>query len=83
MNFQNLDVRVALQLLADYSGQNIIVSDSVQGGAVALRLKDVPWEQSLDLVLDSKGLGIVQKNNLIWVASRQEIAAKEQSEAEG
>ena len=81
MNFQNLDVRVALQLLADYSGQNIIVSDSVQG-TVALRLKDVPWDQALDLVLDSKGLGMVQKNNVIWVAPRQEIAAKEQSEAE-
>jgi type IV pilus assembly protein PilQ len=81
MNFQNLDVRAVLQLLAEYSGQNIVVSDSVQG-TIALRLKDVPWDQALDLVLDAKGLSMVQRNNVIWVAPRQEIQQKEQQEAE-
>lgn len=81
MNFQSLDIRAALQLLADYSGQNIVVSDAVQG-TVALRLKDVPWDQALDLVLESKGLGMVQRGNVIWVAPQQEITAKEQSAAE-
>lgn len=81
MNFQSLDIRAALQLLADYSGQNIVVSDAVQG-TVALRLKDVPWDQALDLILESKNLGMVQRGNVIWVAPQQEISSKEQAKAE-
>src|SRR5580700_4014578 len=79
MNFQDIDTRALLQLLADTSGQNIVVSDSVRG-SVTLRLQNVPWDQALDIVLRTKGLDKRQDGNVIIVAPAEEIAAREKSE---
>ena len=79
LNFQDIDVRAVLQLLADTSGQNIVVSDSVKG-RVTLRLQNVPWDQALDLVLKTKGLDLRQKDNVIIVAPQAELAAREKAE---
>ncbi len=79
LNFQDIDVRAVLQLLADTSGQNIVVSDSVKG-RVTLRLQNVPWDQALDLVLKTKGLDQRRKGNVIMVAPQSEIAAREKAE---
>jgi type IV pilus assembly protein PilQ len=79
LNFQDIDVRAVLQLLADTSGQNIVVSDSVKG-RVTLRLQNVPWDQALDLVLKTKGLDQRRKDNVIMVAPQAEIAAREKAE---
>ena len=79
LNFQDIEVRAVLQLLADTSGQNIVVSDTVRG-RVTLRLQNVPWDQALDIVLRTKGLGMRQKNNVILVAPQAEIAAHEKAE---
>ena len=79
LNFQDIDVRPVLQLLADTSGQNIVVSDSVKG-RVTLRLQNVPWDQALDLVLRTKGLDMRRKNNVILVAPQAELAAQEKAE---
>ena len=68
-----------LQLLADTSGQNIVVSDSVKG-RVTLRLQNVPWDQALDIVLRTKGLDMRRKNNVIIVAPQAELAAQEKAE---
>ena len=77
LNFQDIEVRSVLQLLADFTNKNIVVSDSVQGN-ITLRLKDVPWDQALDIVLESKGLGMRNNGNVIWVAPASELEAKEQ-----
>jgi type IV pilus assembly protein PilQ len=81
LNFQDIDVRPLLQLLADTSGQNIVVSDSVKG-RVTLRLQNVPWDQALDIVLKTKGLAMRRKDNVILVAPQQELAAQEKAELE-
>ncbi len=81
LNFQNIEVRSLLQVIADFTNFNIVTSDSVTG-AVTLRLKDVPWDQALDIVLQAKGLGMRKTGNVIWVAPKDEIAAKEKLDLE-
>ncbi len=78
-NFQDIEVRALLQLIADVSGLNVVVSDSV-GGSVTLRLQNVPWDQALDIVLQAKALDKRQVGNVIWVAPADEIAAREQAQ---
>ena len=79
LNFQDIDVRAVLQLLADTSGQNIVVSDSVTGG-VTLRLQNVPWDQALDIVMRTKGLSMRRRDNVILVGPAEELAAREKAE---
>lgn len=81
LNFQNIEVRSLLQVIADFTNFNIITSDSVTG-SVTLRLQDVPWDQALDIILQSKGLGMRKTGNVLWVAPRDEINAKEKLELE-
>ena len=81
LNFQNVEIRALLQVIADFTGFNIITSDSVTG-SLTLRLKDVPWDQALDVVLQAKGLGMRKSGNVIWVAPKDEMAAKEKQELE-
>lgn len=81
LNFQDIEVRAVLQLLADFTGLNLIASDTVAGN-VTLRLKNVPWDQALDIILKSKGLSMRQNGNVIMVAPTQEIAAQEKLELE-
>ncbi len=80
-NFQNVDVRSALQALADVSSLNIITSDSVSGN-LTLRLKEVPWDQALDLILRAKGLDMRKNGNVVWIAPRDELLIKEKLELE-
>jgi len=79
LNFQDIETRAVLQLLADASGQNIVVSDSVTG-SVTLRLQNVPWDQALDIVLRTKGLDKRRNDNVIIVAPTEELAAREKAE---
>jgi type IV pilus assembly protein PilQ len=79
LNFQDIEARAVLQLLADASGQNIVVSDSVQGN-VTLRLQNVPWDQALDIVLRTKGLDMRKRDNVIIVAPADELAAREKAD---
>lgn len=79
LNFQDIEVRAVLQLLADFTNKNIVVSDTVDGN-ITIRLKDVPWDQALDIVLESKNLAMRENGNVIWVAPAAELAAKEQQE---
>ena len=81
LNFQDIDVRSALQIIADFTGLNMVVSDSVKGG-ISLRLKDVPWDQSLDIILKTKGLGMRRMGNVMMVAPSAEISAREKDELE-
>jgi type IV pilus assembly protein PilQ len=81
LNFQNIEVRSLLQVIADFTNFNIVTSDSVTG-AVTLRLKDVPWDQALDIILQAKGLGMRRTGNVLWIAPKDEIAAKEKLELE-
>lgn len=76
LNFQNIDVRSVLQVIADFTGLNIITSDTVTGN-LTLRLKDVPWDQALDIIMSSKGLTQRKTGNVIIVAPAEEVAAKE------
>ena len=78
LNFQDIPVRSVLALIADVSDLNIVVSDSV-GGNLTLRLTNVPWDQALDIVLETKNLDMRQSGNVIWIAPTQEIAAREQA----
>jgi type IV pilus assembly protein PilQ len=78
LNFQNIEVRAALQVLADFTGLNFVVSDTVRG-SLTLRLKDVPWDQALDLIVDSKGLAMRRKGNVLTIAPAPEVAAKEKA----
>jgi type IV pilus assembly protein PilQ len=81
LNFQNIEVRSLLQVIADFTNFNIITSDSVVG-SVTLRLQDVPWDQALDIILQAKGLGMRKNGNVIWVAPKDEIASKEKLDLE-
>ncbi|MCC2957880.1 type IV pilus secretin PilQ family protein [Massilia sp. IC2-477] len=80
-NFQNVEVRAALQAIADISGLNIIASDSVTGN-LTLRLRDVPWDQALDVVLQAKGLDMRKNGNVLWIAPKEELLTKEKLELE-
>ncbi len=79
LNFQEIETRAVLQLLADASGQNIVVSDSVNGN-VTLRLQNVPWDQALDIVLRTKGLDKRRQDNVIIVAPQEELATREKAD---
>jgi type IV pilus assembly protein PilQ len=81
LNFQNIDVRAVLQVIADFTNFNIITSDTVAGN-LTLRLKDVPWDQALDIILQAKGLDMRKSGNVIWIAPRDELAAKEKLQLE-
>ena len=80
-NFQNVEVRAALQAIADISGLNIITSDSV-GGNLTLRLKEVPWDQALDVVMQAKGLDMRKNGSVLWIAPKEELLTKEKLELE-
>jgi type IV pilus assembly protein PilQ len=80
-NFQNVEVRAALQAIADISGLNIITSDSV-GGNLTLRLKEVPWDQALDVILQAKGLDMRKNGTVLWIAPKEELLTKEKLELE-
>jgi len=79
LNFQDLETRAVLQLIADFSGLNIVVSDTVMG-SVTLRLQNVPWDQALDIVMTTKGLDMRRNGNVIIVAPAEEITAREQAD---
>ena len=81
LNFQNIEIRSLLQVIADFSSFNVVTSDSVSGN-VTLRLKDVPWDQALDIILQAKGLGMRKSGNVLWIAPKDELAAKEQVDLE-
>lgn len=81
LNFQNIEVRAVLQLIADFTGMNLVASDTVQG-SITLRLQNVPWDQALDLVLKTKGLGKRQMGSVLLIAPAEEIAAREKIELE-
>ncbi|MBI1965477.1 MAG: type IV pilus secretin PilQ [Betaproteobacteria bacterium] len=76
LNFQNVEVRAVLQVIADFTEKNIITSDTVTGN-LTLRLKDVPWDQALDIILQSKGLDLRETGNVVWIAPRDELATRE------
>jgi type IV pilus assembly protein PilQ len=81
LNFQNVEVRRLLQVIGEFTGMNMVVSDSV-GGSITLILKDVPWDQALDIILQQKGLDMRKNGNVILIAPREEIATKEKLEFE-
>jgi type IV pilus assembly protein PilQ len=81
LNFQNIEVRSLLQVIADFTNFNIVTSDSVSG-ALTLRLKDVPWDQALDIILQARNLGVRKNGNVLWIAPKDEISAKEKLEFE-
>ncbi|MEE9492879.1 MAG: type IV pilus secretin PilQ [Gammaproteobacteria bacterium] len=81
LNFQDIEVRSILQLLADFTGTNIVVSDAVSGN-LTLRMQNVPWDQALDIVLKSKGLAKRQNGNVMLIAPTEEVAAREKLELE-
>jgi type IV pilus assembly protein PilQ len=81
LNFQDIEVRAILQILADFTGLNIVVSDTVKGN-LTLRLQNVPWDQALDIILRTKGLTMRQNGNVVFIAPTEEIAAREKLELE-
>jgi len=81
LNFQNIDVRALLQVIADFTNFNVVTSDTVTG-SVTLRLKDVPWDQALDIILQAKNLGLRKSGNVILIAPKDELNAKEKIELE-
>jgi type IV pilus assembly protein PilQ len=81
LNFQNVDVRRLLQVIGEFTGMNMVVSDTV-GGSITLILKDVPWDQALDIILQQRGLDMRKNGNVILIAPREEIATKEKLEFE-
>jgi type IV pilus assembly protein PilQ len=81
LNFQNIEVRSLLQVIADFTSFNVVTSDSVSG-SVTLRLKDVPWDQALDIILQAKGLDKRKNGNVLWIAPKDEIAAREKQTLE-
>jgi len=81
LNFQNIDVRALLQVIADFTSFNVVTSDSVQG-SVTLRLKDVPWDQALDIILQAKHLGMKRSGNVLHIAPKEEFAAREKADLE-
>ena len=76
LNFQDIEVRAVLQLLADFTDFNLVTSDTV-GGNVTLRLKNVPWDQAMDIILKTRGLGRVEEGNVVLIAPQEELAARE------
>ena len=76
LNFQNVEVRAVLNVIADFTDLNIITSDTV-GGSITLRLKDVPWDQALDIILQTRGLDSRRSGNVVWIAPRDELATRE------
>ncbi len=81
LNFQNIEVRALLQVIADFTNFNVVTSDTVTGN-VTLRLKDVPWDQALDIIMQAKGLGLKKAGNVLWIAPKDELAAKEKLDLE-
>lgn len=81
LNFQNIEVRSLLQVIADFTNFNVVTSDTVAGN-LTLRLKDVPWDHALDIILQAKGLGMRKSGNVMWIAPKEELAAKEQVDLE-
>ncbi len=81
LNFQDIEIRAVLQLLADFTGQNLVVSDTVTG-KLTLRLKNVPWDHALDIILKTKALGMRKNGNVLLIAPTEEIAAREKLELE-
>jgi len=81
LNFQNIEIRSLLQVIADFTNFNVVISDSVTG-AVTLRLKDVPWDQALDIILQAKDLGMRKTGNVLRIASKDELAAKDKLDLE-
>lgn len=81
LNFQNIEVRAVLQLIADFTGLNVVASDTVQGN-ITLRLKNVPWDQALDIILKTRGLGMRKSGNVVLIAPNDELAAREKKELE-
>ena len=81
MNFQNIEVRALLQVIADFTGLNVVASDSVSGN-LTLRLKDVPWDQALDIVMQARGLDMRRHGNVLWIAPKDELLTKERLELE-
>ena len=81
LNFQNIEVRALLQVIADFTNFNVVTSDTVTGN-VTLRLKDVPWDQALDIILQAKGLGVRKSGNVLWIAPKDEINTKEKLDLE-
>jgi type IV pilus assembly protein PilQ len=81
LNFQSIEVRSLLQVIADFTNFNVVTSDTVTG-SVTLRLKDVPWDQALEIILQAKGLGVRKNGNVLLVAPKDELAAKEKLELE-
>jgi type IV pilus assembly protein PilQ len=81
LNFQDIEVRAVLQLLADFTGLNMVVSDTVSG-RITLRLKNVPWDQAMDIILKTRGLSMRRNDNVVLVAPTEEIAAREKLELE-
>ena len=76
LNFQNVEVRAVLNVIADFTDLNVITSDTV-AGSITLRLKDVPWDQALDIILQTRGLDMRKSGNVIWIAPRDELATRE------
>ncbi len=81
LNFQSIDVRSVLQVIADFTNFNIVTSDSVKGN-LTLRLKDLPWDQALDIILQAHGLGMRKNGNVIRIAPSDELAAREKLDLE-
>ena len=81
LNFQNIEVRALLQVIADFTGFNVVASDSVSG-QLTLRLKDVPWDQALDIVMQARGLDVRKNGNVLWIAPKDELLTKERLELE-
>ncbi len=81
LNFQNIEVRALLQVIADFTGLNVVASDSVVGN-LTLRLKEVPWDQALDIVMQARGLDMRRNGNVLWVAPKDELLTKERLELE-
>jgi type IV pilus assembly protein PilQ len=81
LNFQSIDVRSLLQVIADFTNFNIVTSDTVTGN-LTLRLKDVPWDQALQIIMDSKGLGMRKAGNVLWIAPRDELDARTKKDLE-
>ncbi|WP_457323853.1 type IV pilus secretin PilQ, partial [Roseateles sp. P5_E11] len=81
LNFQNIEVRALLQVIADFTNFNVVTSDTVTG-SVTLRLKDVPWDQALDIIMQAKGLGLRKSGNVLWIAPKEELATKERLDLE-
>lgn len=81
LNFQNIEVRALLQVIADFTNFNIVTSDTV-GGSLTLRLKDVPWDQALNIIMEAKGLGMKKNGNVLWIAPKEEIDERTKKDLE-